>query len=474
MAHATGNPQKHIQVKLGADTSHLSSNDRQVLRLLAEAVRLVNPIYLVQMNQDLETNNGHFDKTKGNNFYSEGVTHEELESFLVKHPDERDTLLSPFTVVDKVAGIFVATPYSEYYAEHLDQISMLLEEAARLTGNDSFRTFLLSKAQAFRTNKYRQSDIDWVLVSGAPLEITIGPYECYEDQLFGVKRDIQAMLGVVLQKETAEAQLYQEQVLNFDAHLGQKYGYTALTTLTPMIVMDEVLAGGRPLYGTVPMAYNLPNEPDIHKEVGSKKVFVRNVMRAKAELITMRVAERVLDSGLAAQLEPSIFMKHTIGHESSHGLSFKFGADNFLTLASPLEEGKADVFGMMFLYYLADKGIIARGVAELAVIGKLTDGLRQIRFGIEKAHAMGTLIQYNWFLEHGAMKFDGGGLVFVPELFEQTIESLGDALFALSQTQDHVAAQAFVDAWGYIPDEVRKMIEEFGDIPVDIDPIFEL
>lgn len=473
MAHATGNSQKHIPVRLTADLSHLSANDREVLFLLAEAVSRVNPIYLHQMNQDLEKT-GVFDKEKNNNYYPEGTSVKEVEEYLGKFPLERNALLSPFTVVEKGPGGFIAIPYSEYYQESLRFISAFLEEAAELTENVSFKTFLLSKAEAFRSNRYRQSDIDWVLVSGAPLELTIGPYECYEDNLFGVKRDIEAMLGVVLQKETAEAQLYQGQVLNFDAHLGQRYGYTPLTTLTPMIVMDEVLAGGHPLYGYVPMAYNLPNEPDIHQEVGSKKVFVRNVMRAKAELITMRIAERVLDPGLFALLEPSIFMKHTIGHESSHGLSFKFEAENFLTLGSPLEEGKADLFGMSFLYYLAGKGIVSMQVAKLAVIGNLTDSLRQFRFGVEEAHAIGSLIQYNWFLHSGAMKFGGNGLEFEPELFEQTIESLGDALYALSQTRDVGIAQTFVDTWGRVPDEVREMIGRFDDIPVDIDPVFEM
>ena len=473
MAHATGKPQEHVQVAIRADVSHLSQNDRYVLSLLIAATRHINPIYLKQTKQDLESSNGIFDESRGNNYYPEGMTREDVEAYLGKHPEEKDAIMSPFTVIEKDGDRLVAIPYSKHYREHLMHVSILLEEAARGTDNDTFRTFLKNKARAFRTNQYRQSDIDWVRVAGAPLELTIGPYESYGDQLFGVKRDIEGMLGVVLPRETVEARVYQEQVTKFDAHLGQKYGYTASTTLTPMVVIDEVLAGGHPWYGYVPMAYNLPNDVDIQQEVGSKKVFIRNVMHAKMELITKRIAEHVLEPRSTALIEPSIFMSFVIGHESSHGLSFRFNGDDFLNLGSPLEEGKADVFGLIFLYFLAEKGIIRKNVAERAVIGHLTDGLRQIRFGVEEAHAVGMLIQYNWFLKHRAVQCSGTGLTFNPALFEQTLNGLGDMFYALSQTRAHDAAKQFVGTWGAVPKKVRTMISLLEKIPVDVDPVFE-
>ena len=127
---------------------------------------------------------------------------------------------------------------------------------------------------------------------------------------------------------------------------------------------------------------------------------------------------------------------------------------------------------MIFLYFLAEKGIIERDIAEKAVIGNLTDGLRKIRFGIEEAHAVGTLIQYNWFLTRGAMRFGGNGLEFKTALFKQTLDGLGDEFYTLSQTRNHKAAQQFVDTRGQVPDKVREIITSFDGIPVDIDPVF--
>lgn len=475
MSHATGKSREHVPVPIRADISHLTQNDRHILSLLIAAAELVNPIYLKQMRQDLEATRGIFDESRESNYYPEGMTREDIKAYIDLHPEERAGILSPFTVVEKKGERLTAIPYSDYYHGYLASISTLLEEAAIGTENDSFKTFLKRKAQAFLTNQYRQSDVEWVRVTGAPFELIIGPYEDYDDHLFGVKRDIHAILGIVLPEETQEAEnVFQEHIAEFDAFLSRRYGYTASTTMTPMIVMDEIFAAGHPWYSYVPMAYNLPNDSDIQQEVGSKKVFVRNVMKAKMELITKSIAEIVLSPSVAALLESSTLKDFVIGHEASHGLSFRFDGDNFLDLGSPLEEGKADIFGMMFLYFLAYRGIIEKEKAEKAVIANLTDGLRQIRFGIDEAHAIGTLIQYNWFLKYGAMRLSGRGIEFEPNLFGPTLYGLGDEFYALSQTRDHKAAQQFVRKWGGVPDEVRKIISSFEGIPVDIDPLFDV
>ena len=115
--------------------------------------------------------------------------------------------------------------------------------------------------------------------------------------------------------------------------------------------MDEVIGAGMLWYGFIAAAYNLPNDPDFQKEIGSKKVFMRNTLRARIEMMTMQIAKRVLHPDLVSLIDPALLLKFVIGHESSHGLSFRFDGEDFLNLGSPLEEGKADVFGMIFLYF---------------------------------------------------------------------------------------------------------------------------
>ena len=217
MAHATGDAKKHVPVHIKADTSHLTPRDKLALGELVEAVRLINPIYLLQTKQDSTVTGALFDKSKGTNFYPKGMTHKKFTTYLDRHPDERDALLSPFTVVEKVGKVLRATPYSEYYKLFLEPISEMLVRTAGFSDNETFKKFLVSKARAFQTNQYRESDIDWVRVDGSPLELTIGPYESYEDKLFGVKRDVEGVLGVVLPQETERTLVYQKEICNFDA-----------------------------------------------------------------------------------------------------------------------------------------------------------------------------------------------------------------------------------------------------------------
>ncbi|MFH1694759.1 MAG: hypothetical protein ABH880_03330 [Patescibacteria group bacterium] len=474
MAQATGKPKEHVKVEIGAAVPHLDADEMCALGCLAEATAHTNSIFLRQMRQDMEATGGIFDGSRGNNFYPEGMTREEIEAYLEDYPDERGAVMSPFTVVERDGDRLVAIPYSDYYANEYGRIASLLEHAEAFTGNESLRTFLASRTRAFRTNEYRASDIDWVRVTDSPFEIVIGPYEKYKDELFGVKRDVEGILGVVLPKETADAKVYQAQTVEFDAYLGQRYGYSAMTTLTPFVVVDQVISGGHPVYGYVPMALNLPNDPDIQQEVGSKKMFIRNVIEAKQRFMTEPIAERVLGSGFMDLLDPSIYLKKVVGHEASHGLSFGFDGEGFLGLGSPLEEAKADIFGLLFLYFLAERGIVEQDVPMRAIVTRMTDALRQLRMGLDEAHARGALTQYCWFLEHDALRFVNGRLEFKPELFKETLNGLGDKFYVLSRTKSRAAAQHFFDEWGQVPDELREIVGLLGDIPVDIDPVFTI
>jgi hypothetical protein len=240
-----------------------------------------------------------------------------------------------------------------------------------------------------------------------------------------------------------------------------------------MVVIDEVYASGEAVYDYVPMAYNLPNDRDIHAEVGSKKVFIRNVMAAKFEHISQVIAARTVSAVDVARFDFDTYLRFVIGHESAHGLSFHFDGSVFGPDASSIEEGKADVFGMWFLYYLADAGVLDTATADVAVMENLNDGLRQIRFGVEEAHAVGTIIQLNWFIAEQALKVTEDGFVFDTGRFRHAVTSLGDRLYELASGKDRASVEAFVAAWGKsVPDAIKVLLPRLVDIPVDIDPVF--
>lgn len=479
MAHATGKPKEHVRVPLTADVAHLTETDKKILHLLVETIPLINKVYLDQRRQNFYQTKGVFDKRRSANFYPTDASTDEvrkqIDAYLMSYPAERKMLLSPFTNVIRYGNGFRAVPYSSEYRREFVQIGTLLRKAARLAkAYPKFKKFLQSKARAFLINSYTNSDIDWISANDSPFELVIGPYESYEDKLYGVKRDVEGVLSIARSEETRQAELFQGEILNFDAHLGKRYGYTTETTLTPMIVADMVAAGGGPIYEYVPMACNLPNDPEILARVGSKKVFYLNVIRAKMERITSWVATAVLERELRDCIEPSIFFLFVLGHESAHGLSFRFTGNDFGPSGALLEEAKADIFGLLFLYYLADRGVLTKEMAQTAVLSHLTDGLRQLRFGLGEAHAAGTLLQYNHFFESEALRIKGTKFLFAQERFRETLEELGDKFYALSQTKNPEKIEEFINARKEVPTELRTLINSLEGIPVDIDPIFSM
>ncbi len=469
MTRASGNP-KHVPVSITADTSHLSEGDRLTLPHLVRAVQGINPIYLRQMKQKFAATGGIFDRSRGNNFHPAGLTREEFDAYLEQHPKQKEQLLSPVTIVRRHGPKTLrSTPYSKVYSRELGAVVDQLVRAAKFVEHDDFRNFLYRRVMAFLTNFYKGSDVEWVKCLGAPFEIIIGPFESYEDNILGVKRDFEGTLGIVLPDEQKRVERYQILAVGFDNFLGGKYIYTPRYTSTPMTVVDEIVAAGGNLYGFIAMAGNLPNDEDIRQEVGSKKTFFRNVIEAKFQIITGPIAERVMGLTLDSQL----FLMFIIGHEICHGLPFRFAGEDFGPLASSLEEAKADVFGVLFMYFLADQRIITWEAANNAAIMCIADGLREIRFDEKEAHGKGSLIKYGWFLKEGAIRFDGGKIIIERNRLHHSFETLGAALYELSQSKSYAKAQEFLTIWGLMPEGLLSIIRSLADLPVDIDPVFD-
>src|SRR5262249_17362673 len=125
-------------------------------------------------------------KTAGAAFYPEDMTKEEFEKYVAAHPDQKEQLEGLFAVVRRESGKLVAKPYTAYYREFLERAAKALRDAAALPTNASLKRFLPARADAFFSNDYRHSDMAWMDLDG-PIEVVIGPYEVYEDNLFNYK-----------------------------------------------------------------------------------------------------------------------------------------------------------------------------------------------------------------------------------------------------------------------------------------------
>lgn len=505
---------KYSPVPLAPDLSALSARDRQALDKLNEVSRLIDEIYLRQawaggpaMREEIATwkgpkaqaardffavNFGPWDRLderkaflgtaprpKGAGFYPEDLSKEEFEAWIAKHPEDREAFTSGFTVIQRKGDALAAVPYSEEYNAWLVPAAALLREAADLTENASLAKFLRSRADAFLSNDYFQSDVDWMDLD-APVEVTIGPYETYEDELFGYKASFESYVTVNLPEEAADLARFKERLPWLERNLPIPDGMKNLDrgTESPIRVVDVASAAGDARAGVPAIAFNLPNDERVREAKGSKKVLLRNLMRAKFERILTPIASRVLDPAQVSLVTFDAYLNEILHHELSHGLGpgtiTKDGKKTEVRLElkdlfSTIEEAKADVMGVYNILALIDRKEMPaelRSALEPTYVAGL---FRSARFGIDEAHGQGVVAQFSYLLERGALEITPDGRFrAVTEKFPGAIRDLLHDLLVLQGNGDYAGTKAFLDKYGKPGEELRAAIGRLADVPVDI------
>lgn len=422
-------------------------------------------------------------KPEGAGFYPADLDKQELEAWIAAHPDDAATFRSDFTVIQREGDRLVAVPYSEAYREPLARAAAHLRAAAAATDNQSLRHFLESRAAAFASNDYVESDIAWMDLDAA-VEPTIGPYENYEDGLMGWKASFESYVALALPEESAALARYKGRLpwLERNLPIPDEHKNLQRGTESPIRVVDLVFSAGDANSGVKAIAYNLPNLETVRELKGSKKVLMRNVIRAKYEAMLVPIAERVLSPDDAARVSFDAFFDEVLHHELSHGLGpgtiQKDGAttdvrSELKELYSTLEEAKADVMGVSNILALIEEGEMA---AELrtALDPTYVAGLfRSARFGVHEAHGQGVISQFNYLLEKGALALgEDGRYRTVPERFPSALRELLHEMLMLQATGDYQGTEAFLARYGTPSAEMLAAIDRLADLPVDLDLAF--
>ena len=117
----------------------------------------------------------------------------------------------------------------------------------------------------------------------APLDITIGPYETYNDEVFGYKAAFEAYINIRDDAETAKLKFFGDHMQEVEDSLPieAKYRNAKIGALSPIRVVNQVFAAGDGDHGVKTAAYNLPNDERVVHEKGSKRVMLKNVQEAK-------------------------------------------------------------------------------------------------------------------------------------------------------------------------------------------------
>ncbi|MCR9163799.1 MAG: dipeptidyl-peptidase 3 family protein [Nannocystaceae bacterium] len=505
--------------ELTADISSLPQSERDALEALIEASKHLDPIFDRQAwagNPDLEQQladatddegkaryayfrmmrgpwdrqNDHepfaIDKPhpKGAGFYPEGMTAEDFEAWLTAHPGDREAFEGLFTVIEREGESYVAVPYSKAYAKWLEPAAKDLERAATLTKNKSLKRFLKLRAKGFRTDDYYASDKAWMDLDSR-VEITIGPYETYEDKLMNYKASFESFVTVSDPKASKALAKYKkylpkmEQNLPVDDSVKTKRG-----AQSPIRVVDLVFTSGDARTSVQTIAFNLPNDERVRKEKGAKKVLLRNLIETKFDAIMKPIGERVLAPKHHASLSGDAFFHQVLFHELSHSLGPAFtqkdGRKVEVRVAigpaySAIEECKADVMGAYNILYMIDQGELPADFREKLLVSYFGGLFRSVRFGVAEAHGRGAAVQINRFLEEGSVTVGPKGRFQIGfAKLEQSISDLVRDLVMLQHNGDRAAVEAFLDQYGVLSDPMANALGRLDGIPVDIRPVYPL
>ena len=506
---------------LTADTSHLSTGDRQALKKIIEAAKLFDPLFLRQvwagndaLHQKLKAdltvagrqrlhyfliNDGPWSrlddkepflegvpqkKPENANYYPDDMTRDEFNAWVATLPEtEKQKATGFFWLIRRGAdGKLTTVPYSEAYAEFLVPAAKLLNEAAALTTNKTLKDFLTQRAAAFASDDYYASDVAWMDLD-APIELTIGPYETYEDELFSYKAAFEAYVTLRDEGETAKLARFSQHLQELENNLPMdaKYRNPKLGAASPIRVVNNVFGSGEGNSGVQTAAFNLPNDERVVKEKGSKRVMLKNVQDAKFAKTLIPISRVVLSPAQQRLLAFDAFFTHILMHELMHGL----GPHNIVVdgqqttvrkqlkeLSSAIEEAKADISGLWALQFLIDKGVIDKQMERTLYTTFLASAFRSVRFGITEAHGRGVAMQFNYLTDEGAIEVDEktGTFSINHARVKDAVNKLTREILTLQAEGSYEKAKAMLDKYAVIRPPMKNAFDRMENVPVDIEP----
>ena len=511
---------KFAPTKIGVDEAKIPKKHRPVFKKLIEAARLMDNLFLNQVSSQnekwratlagnpntadelkafdimygpwnrLDHNKpfwGNVEKPKGATFYPEGMTKETLEKWIADHPKQKDAFAGYFTVIEKDGEGLKAVPYSEAYKKWLEPAAKLLNEAAKLSDDKHLAKFLKSRAAAFVSNEYRQSDMDWMDLGNGDIEVVIGPYEVYEDEIMGYKAAFEAFVTLRDAKDSKELAKIKALLPKMEAYLPipDNYKNPNRGSESPISVVDVLFAAGDARSGVQTLAFNLPNDEVVREKKGSKKVMLKNVAHAKFDQILMPIANRLMRADQVEKITFKAFFNHTLVHETAHGVGpgkitvekngkkVKTSVNAELKdLYSAIEECKADILGAYLNFMLIEEGLHKKSFMEETYASLLGGFFRAVRFGAGEAHGKSNIIQFNWFIEKGAVIMEDGKYVYVPEKMKEAIKSLSHEVLMIEAEGSYDKAKAMIDKYGNMPQHLAKALKSLDDIPTDLFPTY--
>ena len=498
--------------RLEADLSHLSENDRQVVRLLIEAARPMDAVFWMEAYGDkeaalalaqgdeatrryIEINYGPWDRLRadgpfidgigakpaGANFYPADMTAEEFEAAAA----EDDALRSLYTLVRRGEdGSLMAVPYHQVFAEQHGAAAARLREAAGLASDPGLATYLELRADALESDDYQPSDMAWLDMKENPIDVVIGPIETYEDLLFGAKA---AHEGFVLIKDME----WSERLARFAALLPSlqeslpvagQYKAETPGTDSDLNAYDAVYYAGDANAGAKTIAINLPNDEEVQLAKGTRRLQLKNAMQAKFDEIMVPITRELIVEDQQEYVVFDAFFGNTMFHEVAHGLGIKNTItgkgtvrEALLEHASPMEEGKADVVGLHMVTQLFERGELTEYSVEHHYVTFLAGIFRSVRFGAASAHGRANMVRFNYFRERGAFsRNEATGKYRVDfDAMREAVGGLSELILTLQGDGDYGGVATLMEERGFVPPELQADLDRLDSAGIPRDIVFE-
>ena len=510
---------KFRQVRMPFHSADLTARERELVEKLVDASRYLEEIYWRQSDPEalslyqslsgnthpkgeklrryLWINASRFDlidenkpfvgttpMPPGRGFYPDGLTRQQVEDFVKAHPEKKAEIYSSTNLVRWHGDQLLGVPYHIAYRSFLEPAAKDLQEAARLSADPGFADFLRLRARALLDDDYFQSDLAWLDLKNPKFDIIFAPYETYLDDLLGVKASYGAAVLIRNEEESRKLEMFQKYVPDIqDAlPLAPEDRPSKRGLQSPMEVMDAPYRAGDLRHGYQAVADNLPNDPRVHEQKGSKKIFFKNFMDARVEYIILPLARYVMPPEQAAKASGEGYLLATIMHEISHGLGPAYARtasgkvdirEAIGPVYSGLEEAKADVVGMFGMQWLVEHGALPKDKLEEYYASYVAGIFRTIRFGTGEAHGQAEMMEFNYLSERGAIQRESSGKYAIDyRAMPGALADLAKELLAIEATGDRPRAENWFRKYDVMPAELTAALQTASQVPVDLDPIF--
>jgi len=494
---------QYAEVTLTADLTGISDNQKQMLRLFFEVADIMDELFWIEAYGDkrgllepvtdenlkkyLEINYGPWERLDGNkpflnagekplgaNFYPADITREEFNAL------QDSTKLSQYTLIRRNdSDKLISTPYHVAFAKQIGRAAELLREASKFAEDEGFGNYLLLRAEALLTDDYRESDMAWMDMKTNRFDFIVGPIENYEDQLFGIKTSHEAFILIKDLEWSERLNEYAALLPDLQKKLpvDEKYKTESPGSNSDLAAYDVLYYAGDCNAGSKTIAINLPNDEKVQLIKGSRRVQLKNSMRAKFDKILVPIAEELIVQEQQRYITFDAFFGDVMFHEVAHGLGIKNTINGLGTVREALreqyttiEEGKADIIGLFLVTELNHMGELHVDLMDHYTTF-LAGIFRSIRFGPSSAHGKANLIRFNFFHEMGAFTRDAGGRYAVNfEKMQNAMNELSRQIIIIQGNGDYEAAASMVEKYGMLTKELQDDLLRINNkgIPVDI------